>query len=77
MNTAVENATDTDQQNLQASLAGAENGYTWPLFAEFSEVQPILWAEIEKVLSGQKSAQEGLDFAADEAMKIFERAGLL
>ena len=77
LNSAVENATDTDQQNLQASLAGAENGYTWPLFAEFSEVQPILWAEIEKVLSGQKSAQEGLDFAADEAMKIFERAGLL
>jgi N,N'-diacetylchitobiose transport system substrate-binding protein len=77
LNQAAENASEIDQQNLQASLAGAENGYTWPLFPEFSEVQPILWAEIEKVLSGQKSAQEGLDFAAEEAVKIFERGGLI
>jgi multiple sugar transport system substrate-binding protein len=77
LNQAIENASEIDQLNLQASLAGAENGYTWPLFPDFSEVQPILWAEIEKVLSGQKSAQEGLDFAAEEAIRIFERAGII
>jgi multiple sugar transport system substrate-binding protein len=74
---AAQNASEIDSLNLEASLAGAANGYTWPLFPEFSEVQPILWAEIEKALSGQKSPQEALDFAADEAVKIFERAGLI
>lgn len=77
LNTALETAEGVDKQNLEASLAGAENGYTWPLFPAFAEVQPILWAEIEKVLSDQKSPQEGLDFAAEEAMRIFEREGLL
>ena len=36
-----------------------------------------LAGELEKVLSGQKSAQEGLDFAAEETIKIFQRAGLI
>jgi ABC-type glycerol-3-phosphate transport system substrate-binding protein len=71
------NADGINKLNLEASLAGAKNGYTWPLFPEFSEIQPILWGEIEKVLSGQKSPQEGLDFAAVEAEKILQNAGLI
>jgi ABC-type glycerol-3-phosphate transport system substrate-binding protein len=74
---AIATATDIDKLNLEASLAGAANGYTWPLFPEFSEIQPILRGEIEKVLSGQQTPQEGLDFAATEAERIMTDAGLL
>ena len=77
LNEAIETAEGIVALNLQASLAGAANGYTWPLFPEFSEIQPILWGEIEKVLSDQKSPQEGLDFAAQEAEKILANAGLI
>ncbi len=77
LNEVIASATDIPKLSLEASLAGAKNGYTWPLFPEFSEIQPILWGEIEKVLSGQKSAQEGLDFAATEAEKIMMDAGLI
>ena len=77
LNEAIETAEGVVALNLQASLAGAANGYTWPLFPEFSEIQPILWGEIEKVLSDQKSPQEGLDFAAQEAEKILANAGLI
>jgi multiple sugar transport system substrate-binding protein len=77
LNEAIETAEGISALNLEASLAGAANGYTWPLFPEFSEIQPILWGEIEKVLSNQKSAQEGLDFAAQESEKILANAGLI
>lgn len=77
LNEAIETAEGISALNLAASLAGAANGYTWPLFPEFSEIQPILWGEIEKVLSDQKSAQEGLDFAARESEKIMMNAGLI
>lgn len=65
------------KQNLDVSLEEAKDGYTWPLFAQFAEVQPILWGEIEKVLSNQKEPQEALDFAADQAIEIFKRDGLI
>ena len=77
LNEVKANATGINALNLEASLAGASNGYTWPLFPEFSEIQPILWGEIEKVLSNQKTPQEGLDFAAAEAEKILSDAGLI
>lgn len=65
------------KQNLEISLEEAKDGYTWPLFAQFAEVQPILWGEIEKVLSRQKEPQEALDFAAEQAIAIFERDGII
>ena len=77
LNEAIATAEGISALNLEASLAGAANGYTWPLFPEFSEIQPILWGEIEKVLTNQKTAQEGLDFAAAESEKIMQNAGLI
>lgn len=77
LNQARDSAEGINKQNLEVSLAEAANGYTWPLFAQFAEVQPILWGEIEKVLSDQKEPQEALDFAAEEATKIFQRDGLI
>lgn len=74
---AVDNAEGIIKQGLEVSLKESEDGYTWPLFAQFAEVQPILWGEIEKVLSNQISAQEGLDNAAEQAIQIFERDGLI
>lgn len=74
---AVDNAEGIIKQGLEVSLRESEDGYTWPLFAQFAEVQPILWGEIEKVLSNQISAQEGLDYAAEQAIQIFERDGLI
>jgi multiple sugar transport system substrate-binding protein len=74
---AKEGAEGVTKRNLEVSLEEAKNGYTWPLFAQFAEVQPILWGEIEKVLSNQKEPQEALDYAADQAIEIFKRDGLI
>jgi ABC-type glycerol-3-phosphate transport system substrate-binding protein len=74
---ARESAEGVIKQNLEVSLEEANDGYTWPLFAQFAEVQPILWGEIEKVLSRQKEPQEALDFAAEQATEIFKRDGLI
>jgi multiple sugar transport system substrate-binding protein len=74
---ARESAEGVIKQNLEISLEEANDGYTWPLFAQFTEVQPILWGEIEKVLSRQKEPQEALDFAAEQATEIFKRDGLI
>ena len=73
---ARESAEGVIKQNLEISLEEANDGYTWPLFAQFTEVQPILWGEIEKVLSRQKEPQ-ALDFAAEQATEIFKRDGLI
>ena len=74
---ARESAEGVIKQNLEVSLEEANDGYTWPLFAQFAEAQPILWGEIEKVLSRQKEPQEALDFAAEQATEIFKRDGLI
>jgi multiple sugar transport system substrate-binding protein len=71
------NAEGIIQEHLEVSLAQAETGYTWPLFPQFAEIQPILWGEIERVLSNQAEPQEALDRAAQEAERIFERDGLI
>ena len=59
-----DSATGIDKLALDASFVRVNDAYTWPLFPEFSQVQPILWGEIEKVLSNQKKPKEALDFAA-------------
>ncbi len=74
---AKETAEGIVKQNLEISLEEAKDGYTWPLFAQFAEIQPILWGEIEKVLSRQKEPQEALDFAAEQATEVFKRDGLI
>jgi len=72
-------ATGLRKANLDAALAhlNAGDGYTWPLFTEFNQIQPIIWGEIEAVLSDQKKPKEALDFAADQATKILQQAGLI
>ncbi len=65
------------KQNLEVSLEQAKEGYDWPHFAQFAEVQPILWGEIERVLSRQKEPKEALDFAAEQAIEIFKRDGII
>lgn len=77
LNQAKDTAEGITKQNLEISLEEAKDGYTWPLFAQFAEAQPILWGEIEKVLSRQKEPQEALDFAAEQATEIFKRDGLI
>ena len=77
LNEAKDTAEGITKQNLEISLEEAKDGYTWPLFAQFAEAQPILWGEIEKVLSRQKEPQEALDFAAEQATEIFKRDGLI
>ena len=67
-------ATGIDKLSLDASLKNAADAYTWPLFPAFSQIQPILWGEIEQVLSNQKKPKEALDFAAAQATKIFQDA---
>ena len=65
------------KQNLEVSLEQAKEGYDWPHFAQFAEVQPILWGEIERVLSRQKEPKEALDFAAEQTIEIFKRDGII
>ena len=74
---AGETAEGVVKQNLEVSLEHAKEGYDWPHYAQFAEVQPILWGEIERVLSRQKEAQEALDFAAEQAIEIFKRDGII
>ena len=73
----IQSATGTGKTFLETVQKEANYGYTWPLFPAFSEIQPILWGEIEKVLSNQKTPKEGLDYAAEEATKIMQREGLI
>jgi multiple sugar transport system substrate-binding protein len=70
-------AQGTRKQDIEAALARVNDGYTWPLFTEFNQIQPILWGEIEKVLSNQKKPKEALDFAATEAERILKEADLI
>jgi len=77
MDEAFSNATGMVKQDLEAALYAAKHSYTWPLFPAFSEIQPILWTELEKVITDQKPAKEALDFAATEAEKVLKDAGLI
>jgi multiple sugar transport system substrate-binding protein len=72
-------ATGVRKANLDAALAklGSGEGYTWPLFTEFNQIQPVIWGQIEAALSGQKTPKEALDEAAAEATRILEEADLL
>ncbi len=44
-------AQGTRKQDIEAALARINDGYTWPLFTEFNQIQPVIWGELEKVLS--------------------------
>jgi multiple sugar transport system substrate-binding protein len=72
-------ATGVRKDNLDAALAklGSGEGYTWPLFTEFNQIQPVIWGQIEAALTGQKTPKEALDEAAAEATRILEEANLL
>jgi|GEM_PF-2444887 len=73
----IESQTGTGKAFLLTVQEEAKYGYTWPLFPAFAEVQPILWGEIEKILSNQETPKEGLDNAAKQAIDIFKREGLI
>lgn len=59
---------------FQASLAEAR---TPPLVPEWIEVSNVLWPQLQAAIVGEKTAQEALDQAADEARIILEDAGRL
>lgn len=56
-------------------LSMAEDAFTPPLIPEWIEVSNVLWPELQAALVGDKSAQEALDDAAEEALLILEDAG--
>lgn len=53
----------------------AEDAFTPPLIPEWIEVSNVLWPQLQAAIVGDKSAQEALDDAADEALLIMEDAG--
>jgi multiple sugar transport system substrate-binding protein len=74
-----ESATGVRKHNMDAAYQKLSDGdgYTWPLFTEFTQIQPIIWGEIEAALSDQKSPKEALDSAAEQSTKILQDAGLI
>ncbi|MGV8831815.1 MAG: ABC transporter substrate-binding protein [Devosia sp.] len=58
----------------QASLADAR---TPPLIPQWIEVSNVLWPQLQAAIVGEKTPQEALDKAADEARVILEDAGIL
>ncbi|WP_306117654.1 MULTISPECIES: sugar ABC transporter substrate-binding protein [unclassified Roseitalea] len=53
----------------------AEDAFTPPLIPEWIEVSNVLWPELQAAMIGDKTAQEALDDAAEEALIIMEDAG--
>ena len=60
-------------QTYQQSMA--EDAFTPPLIPEWIEVSNVLWPELQAAIVGDKSAQEALDDAAEEALLVMEDAG--
>lgn len=58
----------------EASLADAR---TPPLIPQWIEVSNVLWPQLQAAIVGEKTAQEALDQAADDARVILEDAGIL
>ena len=63
------NVFETYQQSM------AEDAFTPPLIPEWIEVSNVLWPELQAAIVGDKSAQEALDDAAEEALLVMEDAG--
>ena len=53
----------------------AEDAFTPPLIPEWIEVSNVLWPNLQAAILGDKTAQEALDDAAEEALLIMEDAG--
>lgn len=60
-------------ETYQASMS--EDAFTPPLIPEWIEVSNVLWPELQAAMVGDKTAQEALDDAAEEALIIMEDAG--
>ncbi|MBU1334667.1 MAG: sugar ABC transporter substrate-binding protein [Alphaproteobacteria bacterium] len=58
----------------EASLADAR---TPPLIPQWIEVSNVLWPQLQAAIVGEKTPQEALDQAADDARVILEDAGIL
>jgi multiple sugar transport system substrate-binding protein len=58
----------------EASLAEAR---TPPLVAQWIEVSNVIWPAVQAAIVGEKTAQEALDGAVEEATVIMQDAGLL
>lgn len=59
------------------ALSMAEDAFTPPLIAPWIEVSNEIWPQLQAAILGEKSIQEALDEAADEARLIMEDAGYL
>ncbi|MCP4379873.1 MAG: extracellular solute-binding protein [Hyphomicrobiales bacterium] len=55
----------------------AEDAFTPPLIPEWIEVSNVLWPNLQAAVVGEKTAQEALDDAAEEAREVMEDAGYL
>ncbi len=55
----------------------AEDAFTVPLIPEWIELSNVMWPEIQAAIVGDKTAQEALDDAAEEALEIMQDAGYL
>jgi multiple sugar transport system substrate-binding protein len=53
----------------------AEDAFTPPLVPEWIEISNVLWPELQAAIVGDKTAQEALDAAAEEADVIMQDAG--
>jgi multiple sugar transport system substrate-binding protein len=53
----------------------AEDAFTPPLVPEWIEISNVLWPELQAAIVGDKTAQEALDAAAEEADMIMQDAG--
>ena len=60
-------------ETYQASMS--EDAFTPPLIPEWIEVSNVLWPELQAAMVGDKTAQEALDDAAEEALIVMEDAG--
>jgi multiple sugar transport system substrate-binding protein len=53
----------------------SEDAFTPPLIPEWIEVSNVLWPELQAAMVGDKTPQEALDDAAEEALLVMEDAG--
>jgi multiple sugar transport system substrate-binding protein len=71
----IDGATGVERDRLLALKAVGESGRSWPVIPEMAQIERVIYEELEKALSLQKTVEQALNDAASKVEAIMVEAG--
>jgi len=68
-------ASGFEKRRMDSFFKTVEEGACWPKIPEWSQISKVIWDELTKALTQEKTAKDALDYAAKQTEEILQEAG--